>query len=84
MQVLKYSTQNLCCYRCCNDLGQKHYQIFEKENEEKPIAIYVNKKHMKLADEFPQRAQDYKYFNEMCEIVQTLEAAETENLNFEF
>ena len=72
MRVLKYTTKHLECFSCLDEKQQPHYQIFEKENAETPIAIYIDKKHMKLADRFPRPEYTYKYFKEMCEIIQTL------------
>lgn len=76
MKVIKYTTEHLQCFRCFDKLGQGHYQIYEKENQEKPVAIYINKTSMKLADNFPKPERNYKYFNEMCEIVGLLVSLE--------
>ena len=70
MRVLKYSTKHLVCFEAKDQQNQKHHQIFEKVNDQKPVAIYsvdLNKLH--LANEFPQNARQYKYFDEMCEIM---------------
>lgn len=73
MKTIKYSTKHLECVRAFSQKGQEHYQIFEKENGEKPVAIYVNSKtKMHLSDDFPKPENKYKYFNEMCEIIQHL------------
>lgn len=80
MKILKYSTEHLICVREFDQKHQEHYQIFEKENEVKPIAIYIDKSHMKLADEFPIPERTYKYFKEMCEIVSVLVKEEAQNL----
>ena len=83
MKIIKYTTENLKCYRAFDSKGQEHYQIFEKANETKPIMIYVNKNRMLLSDEFPIQANQYKYFNELCDIVQTLTDLENERNDLE-
>ena len=68
-----YKTNNLYCILALDMKEQLHYQIFEFQNTSKPVAIYsaqFNKLH--LADEFPLNVKEYKYFNEMCEIIQYL------------
>ena len=73
MRVIKYTTEHLVSYEAKDQQNQTHHQIFEKENPERPIAIYSSEfDKLHLADEFPQNAREYKYFNEMCEIMQLL------------
>ena len=70
--VVKYSTKHLICYLDKNDRGEIYHKIFEKEDMKEPIAIYVNRTTMHLANRFPQPENRYKYFDEMCEIVSVL------------
>ena len=70
--VVKYSTEHLICYLGKNDKGQIYYTIFEKEDMKEPIAIYVDRKTIHLANRFPQPENQYKYFDEMCEIISVL------------
>lgn len=70
MRVLKYSTEHLVCFEAKDQQNQIHHQIYEKVNDQKPVAIYsVNLNKLHLANEFPQNAREYKYFDEMCEIM---------------
>lgn len=77
--VVKYSTEHLICYLDNNDrgeiyhkIGEIYHKIFEKENMKEPIAIYVDRTTMHLANRFPQPENRYKYFDEMCEIISVL------------
>ena len=70
MRVIKYTTEHLVSYEAKDLQNQTHHQIFEKENPEKPIAIYSSEfGKLHLAEEFPHNAREYKYFNEMCEVM---------------
>lgn len=73
MRVLKYSTEHLVCFETKDQKSQSHHQIFEKENQEQPVAIYaheLNKLH--LSNSLPLNVREYKYFNEMGEIIRFL------------
>ena len=70
--VIKYTTENLICFFAKDKKGQGHYQIFEKENLNEPIAIYVNIFTIHLSNRFPQLESEYQYFDEMCEIITML------------
>ena len=76
MRVIKYSTEHLVAIEANDQKGVRHYQIFEKEDynnkkSPKPIALY-SKYSFLLADEFPQDAKSYKYFDEMVEVLSVL------------
>ena len=83
MKVFKYSTEHLECVWARSEKGQGHYQIYEKENQEKPVAIYINQRSMQLSNDFPKPERSYKYFKEMCEIVGVLVSAESQDLGNE-
>ena len=69
----KYTTEHLICFFAKDEKGQEHYQIFEKENLSEPMAIYVDRNTMMhLHESFPKPETEYRYFNEMCEIVSML------------
>lgn len=70
--VVKYETEHLTCNIAKDEKGNSYYQIWEKENKEKPIALYVDRQTMHLADEFPLEASEYKYIKEFCEIIKLL------------
>lgn len=72
MKTVKYSTKNLTCYASKDLQGSEFYQIFENENQDTPVAIYVDQNTMHLRQDFPKEEFTYKYFNEMCEIVEWL------------
>ena len=69
MKVIKYSTENLVCLLAKDKLGQEYYNIFEKSKMTEPVAIYIDKHNMKLSNDIPSNATEYKYFDEMSEIV---------------
>ena len=72
MRVEKYSTEHLVCYRVKKD-GKVEYQIYEKENMDRPEIIYYDMNtDMLLADDFPLMIETYKYFMEACEIIEFL------------
>lgn len=70
--LVKYETRHLACNIAKDEKGNSYHQIWEKENKEKPIALYVDRQTMHLADEFPSEASDYKYIKEFCEIIKFL------------
>lgn len=70
--LVKYETKHLTCNIAKDEKGNSYHQIWEKENKEKPIALYVDRQTMHLADEFPSEASDYKYIKEFCEIIKFL------------
>ena len=70
--VVKYETEHLTCNIAEDEKENSYYQIWEKENKEKPIALYVDRQTMHLADEFPLEASEYKYIKEFCEIIKLL------------
>lgn len=67
MKVVKYSTEHLVCYETENG-----HQIFEKENPNEPICIYVNMNVMHLSALIPMPEETYKYFMELGEIIEFL------------
>ena len=70
--LLKYETEHLTCNMAKDGKGNSYHQIWEKENKEKPIALYVDRQKMYLADEFPLEVDEYKYIKEFCEIIKLL------------
>ena len=70
--VVKHETEHLTCNIAKDEKGNSYHQIWEKENKEKPIALYVDRQTMYLADEFPLEASQYKYIKEFCEIIKLL------------
>ena len=72
MKVIKFATKNLTCYHCIDVNGIENYQIFENENNRKPVAIYVNRDDLRLSDSIPVPEPNYKYFKELCEIINLL------------
>lgn len=69
--VVKYETKNLKCFLCKDGKGQLHHQIFEKGNDI-PIIIYVDRHTMHLSDRFPLVASEYKFYDEVREIIKLL------------
>ena len=70
--IVKYETEHLTCNIAKDEKGNPYHQIWEKENKEKPIALYVDQQTMHLANEFPLEASEYKYIKEFCEIIKLL------------
>lgn len=72
MDLVKYTTAHLVCHLVKDNVGNKHYQIFESDNMSKPICIYVDRSTMHLADELPHDMDNYKFLNELVEVIQFL------------
>ena len=70
--LVKYETKHLTCNIAKDEKGNSYHQIWEKENKEKPIALYVDRQTMHLTNEFPLEASEYKYIEEFCEIIKLL------------
>lgn len=68
MNVVKYTTEHLVCYY---DAESKSHQIFEKKACI-PMAIYIDCQNLKLNELMPEDVTQYKYFDEMKEIITTL------------
>ena len=69
--IVEYETEHLTCNIAKDEKGNPYHQIWEKENKEKPIALY-DRQTMHLANEFPLEASEYKYIKEFCEIIKLL------------
>lgn len=67
VQVFKYTTKNLVCFYI-----DYKYEIYDS-NTNKLIAIYENKNNIKLSPEIPDDPTKYKYFDEIKEIITTIE-----------
>lgn len=71
--LIKYETKNLKCFLCKDEKGQNHYQIFENGDDEAPAVIYCGNQRMYLnSNKIPMIASEYKYYDEMCEIIKLL------------
>lgn len=81
--ILKYSTTNLFVVRAKDKKGNRYYQIWERKNEQVPVAIYVDKSNMKLRDDFPNNIEEYEYFDEIQDIIKFLYDMECRNVEIE-
>lgn len=68
---LKYSSENLECYVSIDQYGEKHYQIFEKGSNI-PVIVCSSRGQLHLSKTIPLLIEDYKYYNEVCDIVKKI------------
>lgn len=66
-KMFEYSTKHLVCFYI-----DFEYQIYKLPNKEL-IAIYENKNNMKLSPKIPEDPTKYEYFEELKEIITTIE-----------
>ncbi len=66
-KMFQYRTKNLVCFYIDNE-----YQIYEISNKEL-VAIYINQNNIKLNSKIPEDPTKYEYFEEMREIIKTIE-----------
>ena len=67
--LVKTETEHLVCTRSKDKNGVPYWNIFEKDNKKKPVAIYVDRHTMHFANELPTDMTQYRFFDEMREIV---------------
>ena len=63
------STKNLECHKLEKDNGEWQYLIFEKNAKTPIMALGKDAKLQHLANTMPLLIEDYKYYNQVCEIV---------------
>jgi hypothetical protein len=68
---LKYGSENLECYMFIDQYREKHYQIFEKGSNI-PVIVCSSKGHLHLSKTIPLLIEDYKYYNEVCDVVKKI------------
>lgn len=72
LKTIRYSTDDLDCVFTQDGNGEPCYAIIEKENPTKNMAVYYDKTQLFLAADFPKPENTYKYFDQMCKIIQFL------------
>lgn len=69
MATIMSQTEHLIYFMEKDGKGNKYYQVWEKEDNTKPIALYDGDKYFHLREDFPTPEENYKYFDEMCEVI---------------
>ena len=72
MILTAQETEHLRYFLTKDEKGKAYYQIWEKDNNELPIALYDGLKNLHLQDRFPIKETEYKYFDEFCKVIQDI------------
>ena len=73
MLEIKGSTEHLTFFLTKDEKGKAYYQVWEKGDTcGKPIAMYDGDKILHLRDDFPVPEKNYKYFDEMCDVISNI------------
>lgn len=80
MAMVKGTTEHFYYYLTKDGKGYPYYQIFEKTNENVPIALFDGLDLLKLRDDFPVPETDYIYFDEIASIIQEIASMKQEGM----
>ena len=72
MILTAQETENLRYFLTKDEKGKAYYQIWEKDNNELPIALFDGKRWLQLQDRFPKVEKEYRYFDEFCKVIQDI------------